>query len=51
MLQASRYDDNRKDNPEALHISLMKNFQNLGYFEDYEDCYSQYMREHVNLTV
>jgi len=27
-------------------MSLMKNFKDLGYFEDYDSCYFQYRREH-----
>lgn len=29
---------------DAAYMSLMKNFQELGYFEDYISCYSQYMK-------
>jgi len=27
-------------------MSLMKNFKDLGYFEDYDSCYFQYRKEH-----
>ena len=33
---------------DAAYMSLMKNFQNLGYFEDYDSCYEQYMKERRN---
>jgi len=32
----------------AAYMSLMKNFQNLGYFEDYDSCYEQYMQARRN---
>jgi len=31
---------------DAAYMSLMKNFKDLGYFEDYDSCYFQYRREH-----
>lgn len=31
---------------DAAYMSLMKNFKNLGYFEDYDSCYVQYRKEH-----
>jgi hypothetical protein len=33
---------------DAAYMSLMKNFKNLGYFEDYDSCYFQYRKEHRN---
>jgi hypothetical protein len=36
---ALTYDD-------AAYMSLMKNFKDLGYFEDYDSSYFQYRREH-----
>jgi hypothetical protein len=31
---------------DAAYMSLMKNFKDLGYFEDYDSCYFQYRKEH-----
>jgi len=31
---------------DAAYMSLMKNFKDLGYFEDYDSCYFQYRRAH-----
>jgi hypothetical protein len=31
---------------DAAYMSLMKNFKDLGYFEDYDSSYFQYRREH-----
>jgi len=28
----------------ASYMSLMKNFKDLGYFEDYDSCYFQYRK-------
>lgn len=39
MIKRFVYDD-------AAYMSLMKNFKDLGYFEDYESCYFQYRKEH-----
>lgn len=30
---------------DAAYMSLLKNFQELGYFLDYDSCYSQYVKE------
>jgi len=31
---------------DAAYMFLMKNFKDLGYFEDYDSCYFQYRKEH-----
>ena len=31
---------------DAAYMSLLKNFKDLGYFEDYDSCYFQYRKEH-----
>jgi len=31
---------------DAAYMSLMKNFKDLGYYEDYDSCYFQYRRAH-----
>jgi hypothetical protein len=31
---------------DAVYMSLLKNFKDLGYFEDYDSCYLQYRKEH-----
>lgn len=31
---------------DTAYMSLMKNFNDLGYFEDYDSCYYQYRKEH-----
>lgn len=31
---------------DAAYMSLMKNFKDLGYYEDYDSCYFQYRKEH-----
>jgi len=31
---------------DATYMSLLKNFKDLGYFEDYDSCYFQYRKEH-----
>ncbi|VVB72652.1 Pentapeptide repeats (9 copies) [uncultured archaeon] len=31
---------------DEAYMSLMKNFRDLGYFEDYDGCYFQYRKEH-----
>lgn len=31
---------------DAAYMSLMNNFRELGYFEDYDSCYVQYRKEH-----
>lgn len=31
---------------DAAYMSLMKNFNGLGYFEDHDSCYFQYRKEH-----
>jgi len=31
---------------DAAFMTLMKNFKDLGYFEDYDSCYVQYRKEH-----
>jgi hypothetical protein len=37
--RALTYDD-------AAYLALLKNFKDLGYFEDYDGCYFQYRKEH-----
>ena len=33
---------------DTAYMSLLQNFKNLGYFEDYDNCYYQYRVEHRN---
>lgn len=33
---------------DAAYMSMLQNFKNLGYFEDYDLCYYQYRVEHRN---
>ena len=36
---------------DAAYMSLMKNFKDMGYFEDYDSCYFQYRKEHRAQTL
>ena len=40
------YNISRLDFDDAAYMSLLKNFKDLGYFEDYDSCYYQYRKEH-----